>query len=1290
MISVDTGKGWFVDHLRELGPAPFAGASGADAFLEKLLENDWRSMVKSIPSLLRAEWTKALQLVLSWWWESFDEVRRAGREARGTDVRRALARMEAAECVWLALPALLLRKGAVRRKRRAAAAAERSPMGRRIASFLAGDWGALVEETYQFIRDDKDGRVERARAASQGPSTPEQGGDSSAASDTERARARFAAQVRARVFKQMQLGQYSRAFSALTPSRPAARTVETLGHLQKLHPRPADDGCEGSAFEEIDGVDMSVDTFSIGDLKKTIKSRPRGSAQDRWGWRVEFLAPLCRGAENRPALAMLRDYLQNMLNGGSSDAFSRVIGGAREAALQKNVHGDDNRNPVRPVGVPDLSRRVLGSTCVRKGSATFAAGLSGGAEGRAHQLAVGRSRGTQTAFFGVVEYLRLHPERVAIIKDVENAFNTVSTRAADEGLKRLDAQDKFGMRRFLRAFYSRVDELSYFLDDGTRQKVLRYDGPTQGCPGSGLFYSAAVYGPTVEALEEVGGDTVSLAYMDDDNLLGAPEEALRVAALQQAKFKKIGLHVRDYTILRGSEAPPADEIREAAERRGLFGGDGADTGPRLKIVDAGIDTGVTRSHDESPGTSPVVDEGVRVLGGPVGTPRYVPEYVAKEVKAHQQALVALEDFSRVNPHLGHALALYCADPRVHHLWMLVPQTAAGSAFEEAHNRILHIFQRSANLQLAGLTDTESNLVHSRLASPIVAGGFGFADPDILADAAWVASWVATAPWLRTVTGLDRVGKPRVPLEEGEVPQDGPNGEGPLWNAGRQTWNRLRERLDRALRRRMEQRDMAEALSLRAPRNDVRKRALEAAKAIVETVRKARDRFAGEFETITETVWPPRGVQRALAVILSAADADEVIDKVIRGVEDGAGPAHTGTRHSGRHQAEDVAPERAPVERDGRDAPDAFASPPRSPLTGRRRPRDEPSEDGPASRTRARARREDDTRASESERASDDAPTTPGQATQASAARRARAHAHAERAKAIVANAVACRGDGMQWLNHSPCYGVPMLTAEEWTTAVHFSLSVDRPEFTALARRKAKCACCVDKTHGDAAAWMAHALNVKTGRHGLSPSGLHHRIAMVVNKIALECGVNSTLGGDRTRCGTDASGQGVFSDVFLADLYPDQRGDGVHLDVTCGNVVKGDGTSNGDHKDPDYTINACLARKAKQYAPFVDKRVMTLAMNSGGRMSKDFHTVLHALARRKVSGDDGAGDAGEDADERIERRQHIAREKKRMISAIQAARIAYQARLIMATTAQGERQPGRFGARGSSAGPAGVI
>ena len=57
------------------------------------------------------------------------------------------------------------------------------------------------------------------------------------------------------------------------------------------------------------------------------------------------------------------------------------------------------------------------------------------------------------------------------------------------------------------------------------------------------------------------------------------------------------------------------------------------------------------------------------------------------------------------------------------------------------------------------------------------------------------------------------------------------------------------------------------------------------------------------------------------------------------------------------------------------------------------------------------------------------------------------------------------------------------------------------------------------------------------------------------------------------------------------------------------------------------------------------------------------------------------DAGEDADGRIERRQHVAREKKGMMSAIQAARIAYQARLITATTTQGESQPGRFGARG---------
>ena len=82
------------------GASPVRGGFGADAFLEKLLENDWRSVVKSIPRLLCAEWNKALQLVLSWWWESFDEVRHAEREARCPDVRRALARMEAAECMY--------------------------------------------------------------------------------------------------------------------------------------------------------------------------------------------------------------------------------------------------------------------------------------------------------------------------------------------------------------------------------------------------------------------------------------------------------------------------------------------------------------------------------------------------------------------------------------------------------------------------------------------------------------------------------------------------------------------------------------------------------------------------------------------------------------------------------------------------------------------------------------------------------------------------------------------------------------------------------------------------------------------------------------------------------------------------------------------------------------------------------------------------------------------------------------------------------------------------------------
>ncbi len=101
-ISVEAGKRWFAGHLRELGSSLTLvadGSSGADEFLARLLENDWRSVVKSIPRELRAEWNKVQQLVLGWWKESLDALRRAKRETPGAAMRAAAARVEAAECV---------------------------------------------------------------------------------------------------------------------------------------------------------------------------------------------------------------------------------------------------------------------------------------------------------------------------------------------------------------------------------------------------------------------------------------------------------------------------------------------------------------------------------------------------------------------------------------------------------------------------------------------------------------------------------------------------------------------------------------------------------------------------------------------------------------------------------------------------------------------------------------------------------------------------------------------------------------------------------------------------------------------------------------------------------------------------------------------------------------------------------------------------------------------------------------------------------------------------------------
>jgi type II secretory pathway pseudopilin PulG len=101
-------------------------------------------------------------------------------------------------------------------------------------------------------------------------------------------------------------------------------------------------------------------------------------------------------------------------------------------------------------------------------------------------------------------------------------------------------------------------------------------------------------------------------------------------------------------------------------------------------------------------------------------------------------------------------------------------------------------------------------------------------------------------------------------------------------------------------------------------------ALKAADAAVESVRKVHDRFAGDFETVTDTVWPARGIQRAISAVLTAANADAKIDEMLRDVEAGAGPAHTGTRRSDHEPTEDGARESAAGAHAGRD-PAAFSS-----------------------------------------------------------------------------------------------------------------------------------------------------------------------------------------------------------------------------------------------------------------------------------------------------------------------------------------------------------------------------
>lgn len=134
---------------------------------------------------------------------------------------------------------------------------------------------------------------------------------------------------------------------------------------------------------------------------------------------------------------------------------------------------------------------------------------------------------------------------------------------------------------------------------------------------------------------------------------------------------------------------------------------------------------------------PSHEQGLKVLGVPVGSDAYIQHHLRQTTNAHQQLLQHILDLQDLQA--SWFLLLYCASPRANYLLRNLPPTAT-TIFAADHD--LSVGATLAELLQAGPVSATA-LAQAHL--PLAQGGLGLLSASAHAPAAYWASWVDTLP-----------------------------------------------------------------------------------------------------------------------------------------------------------------------------------------------------------------------------------------------------------------------------------------------------------------------------------------------------------------------------------------------------------------------------------------------------------------------------------------------------------------------------------------------------------------
>ena len=265
---------------------------------------------------------------------------------------------------------------------------------------------------------------------------------------------------------------------------------------------------------------------------------------------------------------------------------------------------------------------------------------------------------------------------------------------------------------FVRTFYGQPSQYVWHDDQGRHHLISQAEGGEQGDPLMPALFSLGQSRALQAIHSQLHPTEMLLAYLDDIYAVVAPD---RVRTVYDVMANELRTHTR---------------IQLNSGKTRVWNAAGA-TPPGLEALGPEVWVGNT--------TFPREQQGITILGAPLGTAEYVAQQLLHSSQSHQALLERIPTVDDLQS--AWLLLLFCASPRCNHtLRTTPPQLTQGFATR-------HDTSVAACLQtLLGLPDfPATSLATAHL--PLSQGGLGLTSATVTAQPAYWASWADTFPVL---------------------------------------------------------------------------------------------------------------------------------------------------------------------------------------------------------------------------------------------------------------------------------------------------------------------------------------------------------------------------------------------------------------------------------------------------------------------------------------------------------------------------------------------------------------